>query len=270
MLTSEAPKYRYFIELAFDGTGYSGWQVQPGNPTVQEYLNKSLSTLLKESVNLTGCGRTDAGVHASHFVAHFDTLDAVPDTDQLVYRLRRFLNSTVRIDRIVQVKSDLHARFNASSRTYHYLIDTQGGPFHSSFSWKLAHALDLKSMNAGAHFLIGKQDFTSLSKLHTDVKTNFCTVTEAAWSEISGFLVFRIRADRFLRNMVRAAVGTLVEVGRGRIEPARVKAILEEKNRSSAGISVPACGLFLTQVDYPAELFATEPVSPFPNLIRLG
>jgi tRNA pseudouridine38-40 synthase len=267
MLTSGDTKYRYFIEMAFVGTAYCGWQVQPGSPTVQGYLNGCLSSLLKEPVNLTGCGRTDTGVHASHFVAHFDTLNQVPDTEQLTYRLRRFLNSTVRVDRIVQVDIDLHARFSAVSRTYHYLIDTNGGPFHASYSWNRTKKLDVKLMNEGAVYLLGKQDFTSLSKLHTDVKTNICTVAEASWSEISGFLVFRIQADRFLRNMVRAAVGTLVEVGQGKIEPARVKTILEGQNRSFAGTSVPACGLFLTKVEYPEDAYKAEPVAPFHSLI---
>jgi len=270
MLTPESDHCRYFVELAFDGTEYCGWQVQQGQPSVQEYLSGSFSTLLKESVSLTGCGRTDSGVHASHFVAHFDISRPIKDPEQMVRRLKRYLGKSVRVDRIEPVRPDLHARFQAVSRTYHYLIDLNGSPFHSRYSWRLTLCLDIGNMNQACRYLIGKHDFTSFTKLHSDAKTPFCTVYEAGWEQKDGFLIFRIRADRFLRNMVRAIVGTLVEAGKGKIHPEKVLQILDEKNRSSAGTSVPACGLYLTRVDYEPVDFNIHPVSPFPNLIRVS
>jgi tRNA pseudouridine38-40 synthase len=270
MLTPGSDHYRYFIELAFDGTGFCGWQVQTGVLSVQEYLSNSLSTLLKENVSLTGCGRTDSGVHASHFIAHFDVSKPVKDPAQVVKRLKRYLKGNVRIDRIEPVKADLHARFHAISRTYHYLIDLKGSPFHSNFAWKLTLDLDISLMNQAAGFLIGQHDFTSFSKLHSDAKTPICTVYEAFWEEVDGFIVFRIKADRFLRNMVRAIVGTLIEIGKGKIPPEGIKDIMAALNRSSAGTSVPASGLFLTRVDYDPSDFKVNPVSPFPELIRIS
>jgi len=268
MLTPEVIPYRYFIELAFNGSVYKGWQVQPGMPTVQDYLNTAITTLIAEPVNLVGCGRTDSGVHASHFVAHFDTQTPIRNPELLTRRLKRFLNQSVRVDRILEVAPSLNARFNAVSRTYHYLMNASRSPWLQEFSWNLAIPLDVSAMTEATSRLLGTHDFTSFSKLHTDVKTNICTIAESEWFEREGFLVFRIRADRFLRNMVRAIVGTSIEVGKGKIDPASVDEIMLAKDRSKAGTSVPACGLFLTHVDYHPNDFISHPVSPFPFLIR--
>lgn len=265
MLTPQLTGFRYFIELAFNGAGFHGWQIQPGEETVQETLNHALGLLIHQPVNVVGCGRTDAGVHASHFVAHFDAEQPVADCDALAAKLNRFLKYPIRIDRIVPVPLDFHARFQACSRTYIYLISTGKTPFLNDFCWEYGMPLDLAAMNEAGSLLVGKHDFTSFSKLHTDVKTNVCEVFEAAWNEEKGVLVFRIRADRFLRNMVRAVVGTLVEVGKGKISIGEVQRILDSKDRGNAGMSVPAKGLFLTRVDYDPGIFKIEPKSPFSN-----
>jgi tRNA pseudouridine38-40 synthase len=265
MLSNETPVYRYFIELAFDGTDFHGWQIQPGADTVQETLNHAIGTLVGEPVNLVGCGRTDAGVHAAHFVAHFDVGSKITDCNQLVYRLNRFICKPVRIDRVEQVNPDFHARFHATSRTYLYLISRGKSAFMGDFSWSMTLPMDVAAMNDACRVITGKHDFTSFSKLHTDVRTNICEVAEAVWQEHSGYLAFRIRSDRFLRNMVRAIVGTLLEVGKGRMDPSQVENILQAKNRSEAGMSVPARGLYLIKVDYPQEIFRVDPKPPFPD-----
>lgn len=270
MLSVQPVGYRYFIELSFDGTRFHGWQLQPGPETVQGVLNDSVGRLTGEPVNLTGCGRTDAGVHASHFVAHFDLANPVPDCIHLASRLNRFLNSSIRIARIVPVEPEAHARFNAISRTYQYLISREKNPFLTDYSWNLTIPLDSTAMNSACGFLTGRHDFTSFSKLHTDVKTNICEVYEASWVESGGFLIFRIRADRFLRNMVRAIVGTLIEVGKGKLTPEEVERIRDAGDRSGAGMSVPAKGLFLTRVDYSPDIFRAEPKSPFSDWFTVG
>jgi tRNA pseudouridine38-40 synthase len=263
MLTTSPSVYRYFIELAFNGTIFHGWQIQPGDITVQETLNHAIGMLTGEAVNLVGCGRTDSGVHASHFVAHFDVQQPINDCINLTAKLNRFLNKPIRIYRIVNVDPDAHARFDACSRTYKYLISKNKTPFASDFSWNLCIPLDIDAMNKACSFIVGKHDFTSFSKPHTDVKTNNCEVFEASWSEKSGMLVFTIRSDRFLRNMVRAIVGTLIEVGKGKIQIEDVGRIMDEKDRSKAGMSVPAHGLFLAKVEYNPGIFDVEPKDPF-------
>lgn len=265
MLSTQTNGFRYFVELAFNGTTFHGWQIQPGVETVQETLNRAIGILIGQPVNLVGCGRTDAGVHASHFIAHFDVKSPIPDNILLANRLNRFVSKQIRIDRIVSVATDFHARFQASSRTYHYLISQGKTPFMNEFSWSYTQPLDILAMNDACTNLIGKHDFTSFSKLHTDVKTNDCEVFEAAWYEHRGFLVFRIRADRFLRNMVRALVGTLLEIGKGKLKPEDLEKILKAGDRSKAGISVPAKGLFLTHVEYDPDRFLTKAQSPFSN-----
>lgn len=270
MLTAQTDSFRYFIELAFNGTGFHGWQIQPGAQTVQETLNKSIGTLIKQPVNLVGCGRTDAGVHASHFVAHFDVNEIIPDCNLLTYRLNRFLYQPIRVDRIVPVHADSHARFHALSRTYHYLISQGKTPFMKDLSWENAMPIDIDAMNMAARVLIGKRDYTSFSKLHTDVRTNECEVFEANWRKHSEFLVFKIHADRFLRNMVRAIVGTLIEVGKGKLNPAGVEKIFLAMDRSKAGMSVPAKGLYLTKVEYPPDLFPADPKPPFSEWFSVG
>ncbi len=265
MLSDKTTGFRYFIELAFNGTSFHGWQIQPGAPTVQETLNKAISILTGEKINVVGCGRTDAGVHASHFVAHFEVVNQVADCNFLTTRLNRYLSGQIRIDRMVPVEMDFHARFQAISRTYHYLISPVKSPFLADFSWFLPIPLDCDKMNSACRYLIGKKDFTSFSKLHTDVKTNICEISEASWEEHLGLLIFRIRSDRFLRNMVRAIVGTLVEIGKGKSEPKEMERILLAFDRSQAGMSVPAQGLFLSAVEYDSPRFHAEPKPPFTN-----
>lgn len=249
---------RYFIELSYDGTNYHGWQVQPNGVSVQETLQQALSTLLRQDVEVVGAGRTDAGVHASMMVAHFDFSGSVElDAIQLVYKLNKLLPHDIAVRRVYQVPDDVHARFSAISRTYHYYIHTRKSPFLRHYSWLVTFPLDFDKMNEAAKRLLEFEDFTSFSKVNTDTKTNICHVTEAQWKEITplegqggGAWRFTITANRFLRNMVRAIVGTLIEVGRGRMTVDEFCQVIEQKNRCSAGESVPGHALFLTEVKY--------------------
>lgn len=244
---------RYFIELAYDGSAFNGWQIQPNAPSVQESLNKALSTLLRTEIEVVGAGRTDTGVHASFYIAHFDT-DVNVDCDFLKYKLNRYLCSEVAIFRIYPVSSDLHARFSAISRTYNYRISKFKNPFNAKYSYA-AHPLpDIEKMNECAKILFEYTDFTSFAKLHTDVKTNNCKIMHAEWVETDDEYVFVIKADRFLRNMVRAIVGTLLQVGQGKLDAEGFRAVIEQKNRCSAGTSVPGHALFLVDVEYPSDL----------------
>lgn len=246
---------RYFISLSYKGTNYHGWQIQPNAHTVQEELNKALSTILNQEINVVGCGRTDTGVHASDFMAHFNVPEITPiDTEKLTFRLNRFLPYDIAIKEVFRVKSDAHTRFDAIARTYHYFITKGKNPFRLESHWKIPYDLDVKKMNQAAKILFDYHDFTSFSKLHTDVKTNNCTIYQAEWSETEDELIFTIKADRFLRNMVRAIVGTLVEVGRGKMDLKEFRQVIESKNRSNAGTSVPGHGLFLARIDYPNDL----------------
>jgi tRNA pseudouridine38-40 synthase len=242
---------RYFIQLAYNGTNYHGWQVQPNALTVQEVLEKGVSVLTGQKVEVTGAGRTDTGVHASFFVAHFD-LPKILDSPQLLTdKLNSFLPNDISIIRIFPVEAEIHARFSALSRTYHYFISDQKEPFRKEFITRCNFSLDIEKMNKAASLLLQFSDFTSFSKLHTDVKTNLCNVMKAEWKRTDGLLVFEIKADRFLRNMVRAIAGTLIDVGRGKVSVADFISIIEAKDRGVAGASVDACGLFLTDIEYP-------------------
>ena len=245
---------RYFIYLSYDGANYHGWQIQPNGVSVQEILQNALSTLLRQPIEVVGAGRTDAGVNASMMVAHFDTDNSVDE--QLVYRLNKFLPQDIAIQRIVPVTADAHARFSATSRTYFYYITTAKSPFQRHYTYRYPLPLDMKLMNEAAARLFDYIDFTSFSKLHTDVKTNNCHIMEAKWEEqADGMLCFTIKADRFLRNMVRAIVGTLLDVGRGVLTIQQFCDIIEKKDRCSAGTSVPGNALFLADVTYPEEIF---------------
>jgi len=266
MLSADTLDFRYFIELSFNGTSFHGWQIQPGVETVQGKLNDVFSTLLNQTIDITGCGRTDSGVHAAHFMAHLDVAEELPDITRLLYRVNRFLGSDIAIQRIFKVEKEAHARYSATTRVYHYVISNRKQPFFRQFSWSYDRQLDVVLMNQGAKFLIGTLDFSSFAKLHSDTKNMICTVTGAGWKVLPGFLVFRISANRFLRNMVRSIVGTLVDVGLGKIRPEEVKAILQACDRSKSGVSVPAEGLFLTHVNYPHEIALTQPASPFQGL----
>lgn len=238
------------MSLSFKGTRYRGWQVQPNGLTVQEVLETTMSTFFRRKIAITGAGRTDTGVHASFYVAHFDT-DSLPfPAGDLVEKLNRFLPADIALHHIWQVDDALHARFSATRRTYHYFISRVKDPFMQDTSYTCSWPLDVSAMNEAAALLIGFTDFTSFSKLHTDVKTNNCRIYEAFWREEGHQLVFTISADRFLRNMVRAIVGTLLEVGRGRLTPEGFAGVIRKKDRGAAGTSVPAQGLFLVDVVY--------------------
>lgn len=241
---------RYFVTFSYDGTRYHGWQVQPNGISVQEVLQDALSTLLRTRIEVTGAGRTDAGVHARMMVAHFDT-ELPVDCRQLAYKLNRLLPQDVAVDKIEEVAPDLHARFSAVSRTYHYYVHQQKNPFLRAYSCELHYPLDFNKMNAAAEALMEYDDFGAFCKSHTDVKTTLCRVTEARWIQLGeGEWYFRITANRFLRNMVRAVVGTLVEVGRGRLSLDDFRRVVEGKRRTDAGESMPGNALFLEKIVY--------------------
>lgn len=251
-------KQRYFIELSYNGTRFHGWQVQPNAKSVQETLEFSLSTMCRESIVVTGAGRTDTGVHAVYFVAHFDSEKGNLDQPDFVRKLNRFLNADVAVFGITRVERDVHARFDAVSRTYHYFIHQQKDPFLQETSWYYPMYLDVDKMNEACIALLGQHDFTSFSKLHTDVKTNTCTVHDSRWGREGHRLTFMIRADRFLRNMVRAIVGTMILVGKGKITAEDFIQIIELRDRGLAGASAPPEGLFLTDIEYREEVFKSQ------------
>ncbi len=246
---------RYFIFLSFRGTAYNGWQTQPGKHTVQGVLTKALSTVLASQTVVTGAGRTDTGVHASFFAAHFDAVRADLDNDsQLLYNLNGILPDDIAVSRIAKVKPEANARFDALSRTYQYTVTSVKDPFCADTAWLLYWQLDIAKMNEAAAILLKHSDFTSFSRLHGSNKTNICRVTHARWKEEADRLIFTITADRFLRNMVRAVVGTLIPAGRGKLSVNDFEAILQGKNRGLAGQSAPAHGLSLTAIEYPREI----------------
>jgi tRNA pseudouridine38-40 synthase len=241
---------RYFIKLAYNGTQYHGWQSQPNAITVQETLEKALSLLFKTSIQLVGAGRTDSGVHATEMFAHFDFPDLL-DSDFWVPKLNSYLPKDIVIYTILSVEADAHARFDATSRTYEYYINSFKDVFLNDQSWYHHHPLDLEKMNEAAAYLLNYSDFECFSKTNTDVFTYNCKISQAFWQKKDNQLLFTITADRFLRNMVRAIVGTLVNIGQGKMEVTQMKTIIESKNRSEAGFSAPALGLYLTQIKYP-------------------
>lgn len=243
---------RYFIEIAYDGTHYHGWQVQPGSSTVQEQIEKALRFKVGLNAHVTGCGRTDTGVHAGQFFAHFDVDQAFDNAqlDLLTNGLNRFLPEDIAVRRTFRVNDDAHCRFDALSRTYQYFISISKNPFRQRYAWRHFMTIDMTLMNKAAALLMDYQDFTSFSKLHTDVKTNNCTITHALWTKMDDSLVFTITADRFLRNMVRAIVGTLLDVGKNKIALDTLRLVIESKDRQNAGMSVPARGLFLQKVAF--------------------
>ncbi|MBR1468808.1 MAG: tRNA pseudouridine(38-40) synthase TruA [Prevotella sp.] len=241
---------RYFITLSYDGTRYHGWQIQPNGISVEECLRNALTTLLRKPVETVGAGRTDAGVHAQKMVAHFDFDDPI-DEQQLVYRLNRLLPRDMAVQSVQQVADDMHARFSATSRTYHYYIHTRKNPFLAAYSCEMHYPLDFEAMNEAAQWLLTQKDFASFCKAGADVKTTLCTLTQASWKQLSeNSWCFEITANRFLRNMVRAVVGTLVEVGRNRITLEEFQNIVSTHSRSAAGESMPAHALFLVDVKY--------------------
>ena len=249
-------KTRYFIFISYRGTSYHGWQIQPNSVTVQKILDNALSVVLNEKISTVGAGRTDTGVHAQLFCAHFDsTYSDLFSLKKLVYKLNSFLPDDISVTSIKKVLPDANARFSAISRTYNYHISRFKDPFSENACWQINYDLDIDMMNKACDILRNTSDFTSFCKLHSDNKTNICKVYDAKWTENNNRLIFSIKADRFLRNMVRAIVGTIVEVGYGKINLMEFESIISAKDRGRAGKSAPAKGLFLTDIEYPIEIF---------------
>ena len=246
---------RYFLELRYNGAAYCGWQRQPDQPSVQQTLERALSTLLREQLEVTGAGRTDTGVNASYYVAHCDVSQPVADPGRTVYKLNFLLPGDISVLGMTPVPDGAHARFDAREREYRYFIETRKNPFTRHATWQYYVPLDLERMNRAAASLLEYDDFTSFAKLNSNNRTNICRILRADWQADGDLLRFTIRADRFLRNMVRAVVGTLVEVGRGKLTVDGFRRVIEEKNRCSAGTSVPGHALYLTDVSYPDDLF---------------
>lgn len=244
---------RYFLELAYFGKAYHGWQRQPSARSVQEVVEKAVSTLLQETIEIVGAGRTDAGVHARQLFAHFDTESKLPE--ELVFRLNSFLPKDVAVLDLFPVKPEAHARFDATARSYEYHLVRKKDVFATHTAYWIRKELDVKKMNEAAKILMEYSNFKCFSRSRTDVRTYNCVITSAYWEQMDQKLVFHISADRFLRNMVRAIVGTLLEIGLGKLDVQAMHDIIKSENRSEAGASVPAHGLFLTKIEYPKSIF---------------
>ena len=244
---------RYFIEFSYNGSAYHGWQNQPNATTVQSVLEKGLSLLLREEINVVGAGRTDTGVHALQMFAHFDT-DIAINLEELIFKLNSFLPKDIAILNLFRVKDDAHARFDAISRTYIYRISTEKDPFNIESAFYYKNELDVDKMNAAAKILLDYQNFKCFSRSNTDVKTYNCKIIKAEWKVENSELQFVIMADRFLRNMVRAIVGTLLDIGVGKMTVEQMHAIIKSQDRSNAGASVPAHGLYLMRIEYPKRI----------------
>ncbi|MEM7185150.1 MAG: tRNA pseudouridine(38-40) synthase TruA [Bacteroidota bacterium] len=244
---------RYFIEIAYNGKNYHGWQIQPDAISVQQVLEEAMSTVLREPIKVVGAGRTDTGVHARQLFAHFD-FGTIEDTEAMTFKFNSLLPRDISVKRMLSVHDDAHARFDAIEREYQYHITLQKDPFGIDFMHLLHRKLDIEAMNEAAQLLLGYKDFQCFSRNKTGVKTYYCDVKYAAWELQGNQLIFTVRADRFLRNMVRAMVGTLLEIGSGKIQASDLERILESKDRSEAKTSAPAKGLYLTRVLYPYDL----------------
>ena len=244
---------RYFIEIAYNGTNYYGWQIQPNAITVQEVLEHKLSTLLKTEIKVVAAGRTDAGVHAKQLFAHFD-YDKIENRADLLFRLNSFLPKDIAISKIIEVHKDAHARFNAAEREYEYVISLKKDPFSEGFAYQIHNKPDVELMNKAAKILLDYKDFQCFSRSKTDVKTYHCSIKKAYWKEDKDQLIFTISADRFLRNMVRAIVGTLLDIGYSKTSIETFHEIIKNKDRRKAGASAPAHGLYLTKVQYPETI----------------
>lgn len=243
---------RYFIDISYRGAPFHGWQVQPGATTVQSVIEEALSRLTRQPVGIVGAGRTDAGVNARQMIAHCDLPDSITVDSSFERSLNAMCGRDISINSIRTVAGDAHARFDATERTYRYFAHTVKDPFAGELSWQAPPSLDFEAMNRAADLILGRRDFTSFSKLHTDVKTNICDLRRAQWHRIdSSHFYFEISADRFLRNMVRAVVGTLVEVGRHKMSPEAIIDVINAADRCAAGTSMPAGPLFLWEVKYP-------------------
>ncbi len=260
---------RYFMYVAYDGSAYHGWQSQPNGTSVQEVVEKSLSTLLRCNISVTAAGRTDAGVNASNMPVHFDFNEKLPlpcsapcgttAEQQLLYKMNRILPRDISVNNIVRVRNDAHARFSAVKRTYYYYVALKKSPFLTKYHLRLTFHVDFRLMNEAAAMLLGTHDFDCFAKAHPDVKTSICTVSGAQWVKINEDVWrFEISADRFLRNMVRAVVGTMLDIGRGKTKTSELEEILASRNRSRAGESVDGNALFLEKVEYPADVFCVS------------
>lgn len=259
---------RFFIKIAYNGLPFHGWQSQPNSITVQTTLEKALSKILRQEISIVGAGRTDSGVHAKEMFAHFDYYKDIEDKSKFLSSLNSLAGRDIAVYEVVNVTDEAHARFDALQRTYKYFVSYKKSPFYKDLGWNCPALLDIDKMNEAANLLLYNKDFTSFAKLHSDVKTNICEVSQAMWLPIdadkeakdfignmNNGIVFTISADRFLRNMVRAIVGTLIEVGRGKMSLLQFKDVIHCKNRSSAGTSMPAHGLYLWKIDYPSDVF---------------
>lgn len=242
---------RYFLHLAYNGASYCGWQRQPNATGVQQCIEEALGKVLRKPTPIVGAGRTDAGVHASCMYAHFDSESPIIDSQSFLRSINHLCGRDIAVYSLIPVEDNAHARFDAVSRTYKYYVSENKTPFLYPYSWHIGCSLDFCQMNIVAELLLHVDDFTSFAKLHSDAKTNICKVTEACWRKQGNLWVFTITADRFLRNMVRAVVGTLIEVGRGKIGVDEFKSIIAAKDRCAAGTSVPAQALFLHDIRYP-------------------
>lgn len=245
---------RYFLQLAYKGTNYHGWQIQDNAPTIQAEINKALSIILNQTIETIGCGRTDTGVHAADYYAHFDCLE-IKDIPQLIYKLNKFLSKDIAVFKILKVKNDANARFDAIERTYNYYITKRKDPFLTESAYYYYGNLNVIEMNKASEILLTYNDFEAFSKANTQVNNYTCHISYAKWAEKNEVLNFEITANRFLRNMVRAIVGTLLEVGKENMNLEEFKQVIESKNRSNAGFSVPAHALFLSNIKYPQTIF---------------
>ena len=245
---------RYFLYLAYNGTNYHGWQVQENAVTVQQVLNEALSTLLRKSINAMGSGRTDTGVHAKMQVVHFDVDESI-DGEQLVMKLNRFLPRDISVSQMVPVHSNANTRFDATSREYHYRIHTRKSPFLENLYYGFYQPLDVEAMNKACELMLPWRDFECFSRVKTEVNNFYCDIFEANWFRQNEDLLFSVRANRFLRGMVRAIVGTMLDVGQGRKSLENFSAILESRDRRQAGRAVPPQGLYLNDIVYPEEIF---------------
>jgi tRNA pseudouridine38-40 synthase len=246
---------RYFIQLSFKGTPFNGWQKQQNAPSVQVAIENALSLLIRKKIDVVGAGRTDTGVHANYYIAHFDSPIIIENLFDFVYHLNKILPYEISVQKIIPVTPDAHARFDAISRTYSYRITQVKDPFGKEFSYYLSYPFDINILNNVSQQLLNYNDFTSFCKLHSDNKTNLCHIYQANWQMTGNEFIFTIKADRFLRNMVRAIVGTIIDVGRGKISVQDFIKIIESKNRSTASTSAPAHGLYLKDIEYPERLF---------------
>tara|TARA_B100001287_G_C22667568_1_gene523612 strand:+ start:852 stop:1610 length:759 start_codon:yes stop_codon:yes gene_type:complete len=248
---------RYLLEITYDGTNYFGWQIQPKHRTIQGEIIKKISTLYNQEINLIGCGRTDTGVHAIKYFAHFD-IDIEIDIEKFLFKINNFLNNDIVINHVYKVNKDFHARFSAKSRTYEYYISFKKDPFLHKISFQFFKALDLKLLNIGSNFFIGEKEFSSFCKSSSDVNNKICNVTEAFWIKKNNMFIFRITANRFLHNMVRSITGTIIDFALKKISSRELQEIFNLKKRKNSGLSVPAKGLYLIDVEYPKNSFSEK------------